>query len=73
MAKKQPAVDVPVTSEPAPVDDGLVEVTLQGLGAGTSPWRVQPDPDGGIPRVISVGGVTYDLHDRAAKVYNYRH
>ena len=78
MAKKKPINEDALTESDAPetaaaVDDGLVDVTLQGLGAGTSPWRVQPDPDGGIPRVLTVGTDVYDLSDRAAKLYSWRH
>jgi hypothetical protein len=77
MSRLKKADDLTTSEAPetaaAVVDDGLVEVTLQGLGVGTSPWRVQPDPDGGIPRVLTVGTDVYDLSDRAAKVYTWRH
>lgn len=50
----------------------LKPVTLQGGGPSDGDWRVGTDDKGAIPQTLAASGVTYDLSDRAAGVYNFR-
>lgn len=63
--KPEPKPDAPVLVD----GPALRTVTLQGGGAGDGEWRVS-DP---IPQTVAVYGQTYDLSDRAAGIYNFRH
>jgi hypothetical protein len=55
--------------EATPEPEGMQTVTLIGGGAYDGTYRLPV----AIPQELSAGAVTYDLSDRAAGVYVWRH